>query len=463
MEKRFIKMVVMRTTIALRPILYLIMVILMNLHTMAQEEAVAFDNNKKIYKLTPELGKKLEVFSGEGTFVDAELFKQNDSTYFIEVRYSKSDKIFRTRKKLNLTDLQTLRDKADRTTIETVSVGESASEGRNFLLTACLVSGLTTYGFALPEILNVNDTRTYLGLYMLGAGAAFVPYFLTKNKPLSYGQANLVYYGVSRGFAHGALFDNAIKDSASAQDVFLFGSLFGISESLLGYKLVKTLQIDNGTANLMTVYGDFGFYTGIALANQFGLVNDANSHVISALIMLGSMGGLVTGYCLGKDKDISAGDAEIISTTGWLGVYLPLSLLVETKPKDDWLYTTPSLLTGIAGLYIGHKLVSDHNFTFTQGYTTKLGTIAGGLVGLGLTYILSKNSSPSQMLLGSYLGAQASFIVLHKINIKALKMEALNKIRFEFTPENLLFAKYLKLKNTQIFNMLPIATLSYKF
>ena len=48
---------VMRITMAFRYVFCLIMVILLNLQIMAQEEAVAFDSNNKIFKLTLELAQ----------------------------------------------------------------------------------------------------------------------------------------------------------------------------------------------------------------------------------------------------------------------------------------------------------------------------------------------------------------------------------------------------------------------
>jgi uncharacterized membrane protein YeaQ/YmgE (transglycosylase-associated protein family) len=217
----------------------------------------------------------------------------------------------------------------------------------------------------------------------------------------------------------------------------------------------------------MTVYGDFGFIAGAGIASQLNLFNNENNlKLATSLILAGNVGGLVAGYYLGRNNSISTGDAEIINTTGWLGLYMPCGILAEVyknkTPRYAWVVTTPVMLTGIAGAYIGHQLVKNYDFTFTQGFVTKIGTYAGGLVGLGVTYMAYHGNDAGIYLIGSYIGAQAAFYGLYKMDIKSLKSEALNKFDFKFHPENIFLSRSVKSDNPYVQSMFPIAILSYK-
>jgi hypothetical protein len=430
-----------------------------------QDEAVAFDNNGKVFKLTPEIEKNLGIYSGPGSFKEAELFKQNDSLYFIEIHYIKENKVYRERKTLNQHEVEDIRSKIGLLHIANL-VSSDLMEGRSLLLASSLVAGFGLYGPMLSMVFDNAGVAT-VGLYMVGAGAGFfVPYAFTLHNPISYGQANLAYYGNSRGLAQGALLSMSLYgDNYSTKSMFFLGSLFSIGESLGGYKLVKEFNLSNGNANLITVYGDFGFFGGVAIANQLKLFNNNQKQLATGLILLGNIGGLIGGYFLGKDNSITAGDAEIISTTGWLGVYLPMGIINAIKPAQSWWYTTPSVLTGIAGVYIGHQLAKNYDFTFNQGYITKIGTYAGGLVGLGVAYMLVNNSNSDNgtaYLLCSYLGAQASFLILNRANINSLKSEKLGKIDFHLMPENFFLAKNYRSSNPLLQGMFPLAKLTYK-
>jgi len=436
----------------------------------SQEESVAFDSNKTIFKLNQSQEKQIGLFKKEGQFIDAELFKNNDSLFTIELHYKKDDKIFRDRQSISGVEYTKLREQVD--SIAKIDV-ESLDDidGRGLLLGTCLLSGLTTYGPALMGIVQSNNRQTITGLYMLGAGGLFfVPYFLTKDKPVSYGQANLAYYGLSRGFAHGFLFSYTFFDlnTVSSQFISTAGTITGIAEAALGYQLVKRLKISNGNSNLMTVYGDVGLLFGLETAIQVNDItkdNFSNTPLFAGLTLAGSVGGEVAGYFIGKKHQVSAGDAEIIQTTSILGSLLPLtvtSMFIRNISNPSTI-STPSLLMGIAGLYVGHKLTQKVDYSFTQGFITKIGTVAGGLLGCGLTYLAVGDAEPWVYFTGTYIGAQASFLLLSSVKNPIFKSDAAKKIGFNIMPENFLMGQQLQKHNPEIRGMLPLARLSYSF
>jgi len=436
-------------------------------HIYAQEENIAFDSKKTIFKLNPDIEKQIHLFNAEGQFVDAELFINNDSLITLEIHYLKNEKIFRDRKSISLVEVTNLRQKVDSVKYFIVSETADAMEGRGFLLGACLVSGLTTYGPSLLGIVNTSSARINTGLYMLGAGGLFfVPFFATKNKPVGFGQANMVYYGLSRGFGHGVLlsFSMINNNDITTQIVTTTGTIAGLTEALIGFQLVEKLKLSNGNANLITVYGDYGYFLGIGTAIQlFNTRNDINPRSIAAITLTGAIGTEFAGYFIGKKYPVSTGDAEIIYSTAMLGAFLPLTFVDLTKPKNPASYTTPSVLFGIAGLYIGHRLTKDVDYSFTQGFITKIGTVAGGLMGCGLTYLVIDNAKSWQYIAGSYIGAQATFCMLYSIDKAKFKNVNLQHVGFNFMPENFLIGRQLQKNNSQMRSLLPIVRLSYSF
>lgn len=368
---------------------------------------------------------------------------------------------------MTLAEVNVMRQKIDLAVVEPLETTD-AMEGRGFLLGASLFSGLTSYGPGLINIVNSNSQRINIGMYMLGAGSLFfVPYFATKDKPVSYGQANMVYYGLSRGFVHGLLFGlSSVSnyDKNVSRVAFTTGEIMGIAETELGFQLVKKLHISNGNADLITVFGDYGFYGGFGIASQLNLLNnDNNGRITAALTASGSLCSEVAGYYIGKKYPVSTGDAEIIYSTAMLGAFLPLTFVDMINPNQVSTYTTPSVLMGVAGLYIGYQLTRDKDFSFTQGFITKLGTVAGGLVGCGLTYLFVNKAKSWEYLAGSYIGAQASFYVLYEIDKNLLNAVKIKNVGINFMPQNYLLGLEISKHNPMLQGMVPLASLNYSF
>jgi hypothetical protein len=408
-----------------------------------QETAIPFDNKGSMYVLDEKGNEKVNLFHGDGTFKEARLYASDDSTFFLEITYEKASKTFRDRKKLNNNELLLLRQKVEQELIFSTKP-EVNQEGRGWMLAATTWAGITLYGSSLPTAFNLS-TRIAVGVYMLTAGSGFfIPYLLTKDEPVTYGQANLVYYGLSRGYAHGALFQVALQgNDPSIESVNGTAFFVGIGESYFAYKAVKKWEIGNGAANLMVVYGDFGFLGSFAIANQLDLFESGSG--LATTVLAGSYVGLGIGYCLGKDGLLSAGDAEIIRTTTYLGAYLPLGILLEIKPHNSKAFTTTMFLTGVAGAFVGHQLVKDHDFQFMQGAIVELGTLAGGLVGAGVGFMIN-NENPNWTVSSAAVGAMVSFGLMYKYYANKSIVADKGNFGFNFYPQNY-FA--LKQKNIQ--------------
>ena len=62
-------------------------------------------------------------------------------------------------------------------------------------------------------------------------------------------------------------------------------------------------------------------------------------------------------------------------------------------------YTAASMLGALAGLGLGNKLVQGKDFTTDQGKFTLLSELAGGMLGLGVAYLISPDEDGNSTLL----------------------------------------------------------------
>jgi hypothetical protein len=426
----------------------------------AQELAIPFDNEGKIFSLTNEQNYKLKLYQGDGTFKAAALYAINDSSYILEIIFEKNGKTFRSRLNMNNNELVALRTKVENELQASLKAVVN-QEGRSWMLAATASAGISMYAPSLPTALNLSSS-SFMGVYMLTASSGFfLPYFYTKDEPVTYAQANLVYYGLSRGYLHGFLLSASL--TSSGNDRVMLGTAFciGITESLLGYNFAKHNNIGNGTANLMTIYGDFGLLGGLAIANQLDLIN-GNGRGFAATVLLSGITGIGVGYGLNKDNTISAGDGEIIRTTAYLGAYLPIGFFIEMESGNPKFLSTTMLITGAAGAYAGHLFVRNHEFEFMHGAIIELGTVAGGLGGAGIGYIINNNSS-SLITLAGAAGGIVSFAAMYKYYANnSLISRSSSTINLNFYPQN-----YFALKNPNIqpqyLSNFPLVSFSKRF
>jgi hypothetical protein len=425
------------------------------LSIVGQEVSQSFDSKGTVFVLSPKLASDLSLFKGDGNFQEARLFQENDSLIWLEISFEKAGKIFRSRKQISYTELLLLQHKVDslNTTPKPVQLNQ---DGRGWMLAATTYAGVTLYGASLPIIFDL-DSKAGVGTYLLTACSGFfIPYYLTKHSTVSYGQANMVYYGLSRGFLHGILLAATLDDNLNEKRVFGFGSVVGATEAIVGFNLVKKLNMGDGQANLLTVYGDIGIYTGLFLANQLKF---SSASSVCGTTLLTSAAGLGFGYYLGKSGDYTAGDAELIKASFNLGAYLPIGLLIKTEPDDSRVITGTIFLSGIAGAYLGHQLINDQDFSFTQGFIIELGSIAGGLGGAGLGYMFN-DDSPLWIHSWSALGALSAYTILYSYykNKEDKKNAMENTLSFNVYPQNYYFNQ-----KHNLLNPMPLFALTKRF
>jgi hypothetical protein len=294
--------------------------------------------------------------------------------------------------------------------------------GRVPLLLTTTALGLGAYGWALPAMfgVNFNETpRTFVGLYMLAASSAFViPYASTRGTAVSAGQANLAFYGGTRGLYLGVLTAALFEGNVSPNiryGAFASGVLVGsVSGLWAGHTFAEHHQLTAGQARTMAVMGDFGL--GLGFGSGFLLdfdgidkTQDERARRMGSVGLLGAAVGLTSGYILARRRDNSWGDGEVLRMVGLLGAWSGFTLAdVADAGKKPAIATV--MVGGLLGLGAGDRLVVHTDFSVGQSLLVDLASVAGALAAAGTLYLFSPQDwSEKPFVLASALGAIGGF------------------------------------------------------
>lgn len=386
----------------------------------AQEIQIPFDLAGTITDLDRELEQQLNIFPEYKTFQYARLFQLMDSTFVLEIYYLPKQTLTKDRIPLSVESLTELRSRVT----ETLHAQRSQvlnQEGRTKFLAGTMTLALGYYGWAVPFSLQVNNGKLALAMYMLTSGAGFyIPYSATQNYPVSDAAATFGLYGATRGILHGWMLANLITNAPSDEGGVATGMLTSVAETVYGFKRAITSRMTAGTAETIGTCGDFGIGLGAGMAHLAGFFNDDNSQAAAGTLLLGTGIGFASGHWLARQQDYTRGDAFVLSASGLLGAYFPLFLVDMIKPDNEKAYTLASVIGGVTGLGMGNLLVQGRDFSTAQGNYIRLSEIAGGLLGLGLAYLISseENDNSTLYLTSSAAGATTGFWLMYRANAR---------------------------------------------
>jgi hypothetical protein len=342
-------------------------------------------------------------------------------------------------------------------------------EGRAKLLGGTLALSLGYYGWAAPVTFDIDDGRAFAAMYMLTSGAGFfIPLYGTRDIPVTDAAATLALYGGTRGIVHGMfLYIMAKGEDASGRGIVGFGMLGSLSEAMTFFSLADRSNMSAGTAEVIGIGGDFGIGWGLGAAHLADFFDQDRERSIAGSLLLGSAAGLVGGKMLANRQPYTRGDAYVLRGVGILGAYIPLAVVDMAEPDDGKAYTAASMLGSVIGLGLGHRLVRGKDFTTGQGTLINLSELAGGLVGLGVAYLVSSDADDDNSALyltSSALGATGGFLLLYRsFARRAEAYEKSSSWNIQFAPEGLLaLAMNQRLKRSSE-RAIPLAKLEFRF
>lgn len=287
-------------------------------------------------------------------------------------------------------------------------------EGRTALLATTTALGLTLYGGGLPVLLDTSDGRATVGVYLLTAGSSFLlPYFGTRHEEVTWGMTNMAFSGGTSGAVHGLLVSALLEKS---DDQFLMGSamLGSMAELAAGTWWASHSKMSAGDAHLHAVSTDLGAAWMAGLANTLLPTSQPDrDRLLAGAGLLGAAGGFAGAAFLAPARKTTWGDAEVIRTSALLGGFAGLTISswaddidTDTQGRRTIALTTLVSMAAAAG---GDWLVRDTDFGLGEALLVDLGTLAGGLVTAGVTYLVTNSDEPRTYLTAALLGGGAGF------------------------------------------------------
>lgn len=374
--------------------------------------------------LARQLGLWLDEYPG---LREVRLFRATDTTFVLEVTASRDGRVSRQRVPLTGSEVTALRrDVSARIAARAPRIGMD-QRGRNLLLGQSALAGVVFYGWAVPYLLGADDAPGG-GLFLASSSASFfVPFVLTRNRPVSYGMANLSRYGTTRGIAHGLLLYNLLPGSESGTICVdrvdcdpggsdegpgrtAFALFTSVAEGVGGYLWARNEEMSAGTANAISLGGDVGLLWGLGSAYLVG-AEDIGKRSTAALALPASVAGMVAGHRLAAQRDYLWGDVEVMYTTGALGAYAGGALVSLVDDEADPGIVAAAIVGSAAGLVAGDRLVKGADITVGQAMLNRLGTIAGGLAGASVGVMAGDEKVA---VLGGAIGGLAGFALTYQ-------------------------------------------------
>ncbi|MBW3551971.1 MAG: hypothetical protein KY466_00600 [Gemmatimonadetes bacterium] len=388
------------------------------------EEQVALDEGGRLLRVDAELARTLGVFGDLSDVREILLFRSADG-YVLEVTRRRGGVLIRERRRLSEAEVARLRaDVSGALALRAPSALVDRS-GRYVLLATSTAAGLGFYGWAVPYALDIEDTKGQVGLYMLVSAASFFgPWLWSADRPVTLGMANGAFWGASRGIVHGIGLHRIVAGEVqclpgdfgcSERESWERGRVAtalvaSLSEGIGALAWAKAAQATAGDAHLVGVASDFGAVGAVALGVLAGS-DDLGASAYWGFSLAGAAAGVGGGVALRARRDYSWGDVEVFRAAGLLGAYTGIAAADIVGSDEARLFAGLGLAGGTAGLILGDRLVRDRDIGAGQGLLVDLGTVAGGLLGLGVAVLVSDESSSSETIFLSLstLGAWSGF------------------------------------------------------
>jgi len=383
------------------------------------EVQVPLDSAGVLVEISPELQTRTQLFPEVEDFLSARLFQGGDSSFVLEIAYREEGRLARRRSLMTAAQVRTFRQELTHALQSPARTQRMDQEGRPGLIVRQTLMGLGLYGWTVPRMMEIDGTRGTIAAYMLTSAASFaLPYYLTRNRPVTTTQTMMTTFGSTRGLLYGHLVRKMIApdehSEASEWGLPMAGSLIA---SMAAFKLAETSGLELGSAELIGVMGDFGTGFGLGTAHVSDLWDHENRETAAHATLLGMTGlGLAGGYLLSQREHYTRGDAYVLRMEGILGAQIMMPIVAALADKREKSYSAGAMAGGVLGVGIGNWLLRDEDFDFSEGALISCGHIAGGLLAGGLTYLIDSSDNFDGLVYHSTiaLGSLAGHALLYR-------------------------------------------------
>ena len=405
-----------------RIIVCFFIVVCISSYLHCQEIELPFDQSGSIYEITPELSRKLNVFTEVNGFQSAKLFQVNDSLFLLEISWQQNEKSLRKREQLSSTQVTELREKISHGLNHSNTDHTLNQSGRSTFLNTMIGLSFGYYGWSVPFLLNDPDPKLAVGTYICTAGAfCLLGHALIENSEITKEGGAAFQYSATRGIVHGSALYSIIAGKSSESNRWFVpaSSLVSIIEGMTLMSSAQKNKTPLGNIYSMGVVEDFGI--GMGVGSAF-LIREGDALTLESkdLRLLGSsvLGGSVAGYLIGRmmigSTTYSSGDADILQTAALLGMSSGFSIADLAGVEKRKPLVASSMGGAAVGLAIGHLLTNYGNFSEASGTSIRLYTSLGTVIGLGAAYTSSSESSDRTIYVSlATLGAVVGFTLAY--------------------------------------------------
>jgi hypothetical protein len=406
----------------------------------------------KIEIVNADLEKKLNLFSEYEGFQQALLFKENDDLYILEIIYKPKEVFQVERKPLTKVELDAFCEKINQSeNIENVlSLDQN---GRTEFLISSTISGLGFYAWVTPIALQIQNGRPRIATYMLiGGSSFFVPFLATKNRKVTTSMARAYSIGTGTGIGHGLILRNLMElnneppyDYAKSDRRLLISAVMGMGEGLGLMALANKYDLSVSNVSMIATGGVWGAGWGAATGSLFLSQNDDNDAEIRKTnipALIGSGAGMYLGHkVFQKMPNMTNGDILVTNAYTILGGVASatiVDLAVDFNNDNDVKFLMGSMTAAtIGGMAYGLYRTSDYDYTTSEGAYIGLSEIAGGLLGIGIGYlVMADNFESETALVSATVGATAGLLLVDSyIRKRSLKVNtSIGNFDFGFNP-----------------------------
>ncbi|MDX9869563.1 MAG: hypothetical protein RBS92_02465 [Candidatus Cloacimonadales bacterium] len=380
--------------------LIILIILIASCALFADKQVMIIDSLYQISVINKDDAQELKLFSNYPGFTQAKLYLDEENNLFFEIIYSGESGLEIATEYVNDDELQSIKDAIHKHYANKTNALESEGKIRMILGYGYLTLGF--YGYAIPLSFNL-DGETAAGLYFLDSGLILGGLIFASNRAnISNADADMSVSMATRGIIHGALLAK-ILDEEMDQSALGIMTLTSMSEGYLGYKFSRMHNITEGQANAIPLYHDYIGAQFLLLANAANALEEGNATLMSAGALLSFYSGLPYGYYKSKQIDFTKGDA-IAARTTWIMYGFGSMAISQMADLNQAQGSILFALSSAVGMLHGESIAKKQQLTTSQGNYLAVSTVAGALMGSGVSYLLKMDKHLPLSSVGSIAG-----------------------------------------------------------
>ncbi len=413
------------------------------LSAQAQEVSVPLDTTGKIFVITIELEKKLNLFPDFPGFMEARLYQDSDSAYFLEVLEQRDSTV--VRKRVPQTDEQVAELRKQVSTAISMRSPQTMYDqsGRVGLLVNSAILAGGYYGWAYPTVARMEDSKAPAVYFLITGAGIMIPYFMTANANISRATAMMDFYGGSRGIAHGVAFYYMLDPKEDSER----------APATVGQRYYRQSWRTPGAEPMGRTYANDDWQSrgdrrrrrlrtwrlAHAIVAGHDLWNEEHQAKSGMMVLGGSLARMICRNAIGRSWTTTRAEMPMscaVLVCSAREFLRQLRTWVNKMDNDD--KTAYMLATGgsVVALGVGHRLLRNKDFSSSQGLTVLIAEFGVATATTAVMVIISDEDHSGPYSAAAAVGGTAwiSLSALQNASKSARTIRHSMDIDFQFNP-----------------------------